>query len=698
MDIFATKVKNLSPGATRTTFSLWSLIQDVITWKSPNENKNQNQELSTSEPRDGFYPISLNRDTGVIKEEADKDEEVYLSFKLPHRFKRTKDNQAVVPIYSQVLSKNDLDRLKKSPILDPVGKLLKDMGPQDLRKVLGPGKKFTAIITDSKGNEHYIPVIYGAKLADRSAEDFQNGTENWFHYIPAENNKALNIVAYDPITLPKGTKIIPQQSLNQPGQELAKTIGKEQSEQGIKTLQKLAKVATLLRAELRKRYPNASNVDIENNAISLINQLLETEENEVGILSLALLEEAAKPENITRARKANLKQKGKELAEAIAKEQGIKGLEKLKKLAEVATRLRAELRKEYPDASNVDIENNAINRINQVLETKENKVGVILSLALLEEAVRPENINRAYEFSKIPTRLGDLANAGLSYSGIASKEINIEKNLGPNRQFLIQRKTPRGKKTMIALDYRRDTGYTSRFNHPKLRLKAGDPIKTLRIGDRVIIPEGGETFTIVLDPGHGGRDPGARKYGVAEKDVVLTAANDAAAFLESRGFKVILTRTNDRFIPLSERPKFADKAHAFHSVHADYSRNANSRGPSVHRYTGNGNDQAEIQLSRRAVKALREYAKGSWEPGEEQRVKPTRKAKFTVLKPLAPAVVGTLIELGFITNLNDSLLLRGITPQGEKKKITIGTTLGMTLAEFYEEGRYDPNAEEYMPK
>ena len=77
---------------------------------------------------------------------------------------------------------------------------------------------------------------------------------------------------------------------------------------------------------------------------------------------------------------------------------------------------------------------------------------------------------------------------------------------------------------------------------------------------------------IVLDPGHGGHDSGAQKYGTVEKEVVLAFSLKLREKLMATGrYKVLMTRDTDRFIDLDERRAFADreKAALFIAVHAD---------------------------------------------------------------------------------------------------------------------------------
>lgn len=81
--------------------------------------------------------------------------------------------------------------------------------------------------------------------------------------------------------------------------------------------------------------------------------------------------------------------------------------------------------------------------------------------------------------------------------------------------------------------------------------------------------------TIVIDPGHGGKDPGAVCSNVREKDIVLKAAKKIAAKLARKDYNVIMTRTEDVFIPLKDRTKIADSARAdlFVSVHCNAAPN-----------------------------------------------------------------------------------------------------------------------------
>ena len=90
---------------------------------------------------------------------------------------------------------------------------------------------------------------------------------------------------------------------------------------------------------------------------------------------------------------------------------------------------------------------------------------------------------------------------------------------------------------------------------------------------------------VVVDAGHGGRDPGATgPHGVREKDVVLDIATRLAGFIDAQpGFKAVLVRDDDRFVALGDRVRIAREARAdlFISIHADALARGNAAGATV---------------------------------------------------------------------------------------------------------------------
>lgn len=90
---------------------------------------------------------------------------------------------------------------------------------------------------------------------------------------------------------------------------------------------------------------------------------------------------------------------------------------------------------------------------------------------------------------------------------------------------------------------------------------------------------------IVIDPGHGGKDPGARsKSGTEEKTIVLDIAQRLRRNLERNGIKVVMTRTKDDFVSLPKRTEMASQVRAdlFISIHANASRFRNAHGMEIY--------------------------------------------------------------------------------------------------------------------
>lgn len=113
---------------------------------------------------------------------------------------------------------------------------------------------------------------------------------------------------------------------------------------------------------------------------------------------------------------------------------------------------------------------------------------------------------------------------------------------------------------------------------------------------------------IVLDPGHGGKDPGAIGVGgVAEKDITLSVARKLAHKLRAElGVKVILTRNDDRYVPLEDRTALANQEDAdlFISLHMNASPNPEARGIETY-YLDNTTDEAAIRLAARENRTSR---------------------------------------------------------------------------------------------
>lgn len=100
--------------------------------------------------------------------------------------------------------------------------------------------------------------------------------------------------------------------------------------------------------------------------------------------------------------------------------------------------------------------------------------------------------------------------------------------------------------------------------------------------EKSVTSQGMQPLTVVIDPGHGGKDPGAiGPTGLKEKDVVLKVAKILREKVEKRlGWRVILTRENDDFLPLEKRTEIANKVGGdlFISIHCNASYNRVQKG------------------------------------------------------------------------------------------------------------------------
>lgn len=115
-------------------------------------------------------------------------------------------------------------------------------------------------------------------------------------------------------------------------------------------------------------------------------------------------------------------------------------------------------------------------------------------------------------------------------------------------------------------------------------------------------PAPDEVFTVVIDPGHGGIDPGAERSGVREADVMLLLARETAMALDGiDGVQAVLTRRQDDFVSLSGRLSIARAAGAelFISLHADALEEDAAMGASVYTLSDGGGDAASARMVER---------------------------------------------------------------------------------------------------
>lgn len=232
------------------------------------------------------------------------------------------------------------------------------------------------------------------------------------------------------------------------------------------------------------------------------------------------------------------------------------------------------------------------------------------------------------------------------------------------------------------------------FASPLISEGAGAEVPRPRRRPQITSGDNEPLPVLVIDAGHGGRDPGAIGIsGTYEKNVVLDIASRLAADLEPVA-KVRLTRSDDRFLALPERVQIAREAQAslFLSIHADSAPdNENARGLSAYILSDTASDSFAEKLAtgenivderygasvsanaaiadilydltaRQTVGAAR-LAREAIVSGAGRDLKlldsPKRAANFAVLR--APDVPSLLIETGFLSNPDDESLLKSAT-------------------------------------
>ncbi|MBS0615746.1 MAG: N-acetylmuramoyl-L-alanine amidase [Verrucomicrobia bacterium] len=156
---------------------------------------------------------------------------------------------------------------------------------------------------------------------------------------------------------------------------------------------------------------------------------------------------------------------------------------------------------------------------------------------------------------------------------------------------------------------------------------------------------------VILDAGHGGSNEGAQNHLVMEKRLTLTTTMYLKKYLEEAGYRVILTRSRDVFIPLPRRVAIANntKAVLFVSVHYNASHNHEVKGLEVFYYQEGGAKRAA------ASKLLASNILSSMLHQTHAESRGVKAGNFHVIRETTmPAV---LVEGGFITNREESMLL-----------------------------------------
>lgn len=199
--------------------------------------------------------------------------------------------------------------------------------------------------------------------------------------------------------------------------------------------------------------------------------------------------------------------------------------------------------------------------------------------------------------------------------------------------------------------------------------------------------DGSRALRVVIDPGHGGIDPGAESAGIREADLMLTFGRELAEALARAGIEPVLTRDADVFVPLETRIDIARAARAdvFLSLHADALADGYASGATVYTLSETASDSASARLAERHDRdallagvdlsdqddviagVLMDLARTDTQPRSDRLAEaivaglrghvghlyktPHMSAAFSVLK--SPDIPSVLIETGFLSSADD---------------------------------------------
>ena len=193
---------------------------------------------------------------------------------------------------------------------------------------------------------------------------------------------------------------------------------------------------------------------------------------------------------------------------------------------------------------------------------------------------------------------------------------------------------------------------------------------------------------IVIDPGHGGRAPGASGHGLPESALTLDLAKRVTTQLHASGVEVLLTRQSDRFVPLEQRVELTTRNNAdlFLSLHVNASQRENTRGVETYVLDFTDDDQSRLLAARENQQTARTLSElDSYVEAITNAVKSTESDQLAsyiqghlvnTLRTVAPdmpdlgikhapfvVLVGTqvpsvLVEIGFLSNPSDAALLK----------------------------------------
>ena len=197
-------------------------------------------------------------------------------------------------------------------------------------------------------------------------------------------------------------------------------------------------------------------------------------------------------------------------------------------------------------------------------------------------------------------------------------------------------------------------------------------------------PAGASDLTVIIDPGHGGSDPGGVANGYQEKNVVLNIGNHMKSYFDKTPITAKMTRSTDVFISLGDRAKYASRngGDIFVSVHTN-ALNGSANGQETFYYARTAASNPNVQQSRALAIYLQARMQETWNL-RNRGVNPFGYGNFAVLRE--NTVPAALVEMGFLDNATDFQYIKL-----ESQRERMGKALFLaTLDYFYHyEGRSD---------
>ncbi len=288
---------------------------------------------------------------------------------------------------------------------------------------------------------------------------------------------------------------------------------------------------------------------------------------------------------------------------------------------------------------------------------------------------------------------------GLFRPGQSRVVIDVARPVSVTNTFILEPDSKRGYRLVIDLANTTRAAFLQAVRRAQsARLPIVKP-RRRKMPTRPAKPGDGRPL-IAIDPGHGGVDPGAHgRSGSWEKSLTLKQAKELRRqLLQTKRYRVIMTRDNDVFVRLRERIAIAQRAGAalFLSLHADSLANRKVRGGAVYTLSEKASDKEAAALARKENKAdiiagidLNDQSKTVAKILIDLRQRLTKNDSVTLAKGLvkelrgsmrllrnnhrfagfavlkAPDIPSVLIEMGYLSNRQDERLLRNPRHQGK---------------------------------